>query len=82
MSPREAARREAQRRRAVPHILLDVRRGSRALSMTEDALRHRVRRRQIPFVRIGSRIYFEPERLRAWVAQQQVSAEPTDRTAA
>jgi hypothetical protein len=43
-----------------------------ALGMTTDALRARVKRRQIPFVRVGRRVYFTPEQLQAWIAERSM----------
>jgi hypothetical protein len=46
------------------------------LGITRLALRGRVRRRQIPFLRIGRKTYFNPKRLRQWLDGRIVDARP------
>lgn len=63
------------RRRAEPdRILLDVRHAARWLDMSKPALRARVRRRQVPFIKLGRRVYFNVEQLRTWLAERTQSA--------
>jgi hypothetical protein len=49
-------------------LLWDFPQAARELNWPILALRGRVRRKQIPFLRIGQRIYFSPEHLRKWLA--------------
>jgi len=35
-------------------------------------LRHRIRKRQIPFVKIGRKIYFDPADLDRWVDSKKI----------
>jgi hypothetical protein len=63
------------RRRTEPdRILLDFPHAARWLDMSRPALRARVRRRQIPFIKVGRRIYFNIDQLRSWIAERTQSA--------
>jgi hypothetical protein len=63
------------RRRTEPNrILLDFPHAARWLDMSRPALRARVRRRQVPFIKLGRRVYFNVEQLRAWLMEQTQGA--------
>lgn len=44
------------------------------LSVSESGVRQMVSRRQIPHLRLGRRVRFDPNELNAWVASQRVPA--------
>jgi excisionase family DNA binding protein len=53
--------------------LLTVEQLAARLSVTESAIRHMVYRRQIPFLRLGSkRLRFDPAAIDAWLEDQRV----------
>ena len=53
--------------------LLDVNELADYLSLTPQAVRHMVYRRQIPFIRLGSkRLRFDLAEIDAWLAHQRV----------
>ena len=53
--------------------LLTVEQLAERLSVTDKAIRHMVYRRQIPFIRLGSkRLRFDPDAIDAWLEDQRV----------
>ncbi len=53
--------------------LMNVREAAKYLSLSEDALRSMVQRRQIPFIKMGDRrIRFDPDELDRWLDAQRV----------
>jgi excisionase family DNA binding protein len=53
--------------------LLDVPQLAERLSVSEQAVRHMVYRRQIPFIRLGPRrLRFDPAAIDAWLKEQRV----------
>jgi hypothetical protein len=57
-----------------PGLLWNFPRTARELGWTESALRGRVRRRQIPFIKIGQTLYFSPDKLKAWLESRATTA--------
>ena len=47
------------------------------IGLSVAALRMRVHRRQIPFVRVGRSIYFAPEQIERWITQRLSPARPS-----
>lgn len=62
--------------------LIDVSTGCGLLGMTTAALRARIRRRQIPIVRIGGRIYLDPDAIERWIKDNSEPAIAASRSAA
>ena len=46
----------------------------RQLKKSVHGMRWLIRRRAIPIVRIGNRIYFQPEEIRKWVLEHSIPA--------
>jgi len=56
--------------RAPGTVLLTVEAGARWLGLSRDALRSRLRLGQLPFVRLGRRLYLVPDDVRAAIRKQ------------
>lgn len=52
--------------------LLDFKTVLERYSFKPWGLRHRIRVRQIPFVKIGRSIYFDPEDLDRWIEEKKI----------
>jgi excisionase family DNA binding protein len=48
-------------------VLMEVEQAAQFLGWTVPALRSRVQRREVPYVRVGRRVFFEPTQLREWI---------------
>ncbi len=60
-------------RSAMTPKLLDVNELAEYLSLTPQAVRHMVYRRQVPFIRVGPRrLRFDPAEIDAWLEAQRV----------
>jgi excisionase family DNA binding protein len=51
-------------------MLLNIRTAADVLDMSPGALRGRVQRREIPVVRVGRRVFFDRQRLEAWIRER------------
>ena len=51
----------------VSKLLIDINELSRRTPWNPGAIRNRVYRRQIPYRKIGGRLYFEPEEIEKWL---------------
>ncbi|MBD3666904.1 MAG: helix-turn-helix domain-containing protein [Kangiella sp.] len=49
---------------------------ARLLGLSEVTIRRWVMNRQIPYRKIGSRVFFDPEELREWVENCRVDPQP------
>lgn len=54
--------------------LLTSREVCRLYGFTKWGLQHLVRKRRIPIVKIGRRIYFDPKKLDSWVEEHEIEA--------
>lgn len=54
----------------VSPLLLDAHDTARALSISERTLWGLTNRGEVPFVRIGRRVLYDPQALRAWIGGQ------------
>ncbi len=55
--------------------LIHVKGAAKLLCMSVHALRKRIANREVPFVRIGRRIYFDRSDLRDWIEDRKVPPE-------
>jgi len=55
-----------------PNRLLSARQACVLLGLSLPTLRRMTAARAVPFVRIGSRVLFEPESLQAYIAERRV----------
>jgi len=53
-------------------LLWDFNQACTKLNKTPWGLRHLIRVRGIPIVRIGRKIYFDPVELRKWIEEQKI----------
>ena len=53
--------------------LIDYVEAARLLGLSKDTLRRYVSCRKLPFYKIGTRVFFDPEELRTWVYERKVS---------
>lgn len=65
---------EAEERRASG--LWRVKETAAYLNMTAHGLYKMVERRQVPFVRIGRLIFFDPKSLDTWIQENTIKADP------
>ncbi|KPJ86759.1 MAG: hypothetical protein AMS17_11045 [Spirochaetes bacterium DG_61] len=52
--------------------LLDIREAANILSLKTKTLYAYIHKRRIPFVKLGARVLFDPERLQNWVKERSV----------
>ena len=62
----------------IPRLLLDVHDTAEALSICERKLWELTNQGDIPCVRIGRRVLYDPRALRAWIDGQYQSGGPED----
>ena len=55
-------------------LLWDFEETRKQIKKSEHGLRWLIRNRAIPIVKIGNRIYFQPEEIRKWVLEHSIPA--------
>ncbi len=52
---------------------------ARLVGLSENTLRRYVSQRKVPFFKVGSLVFFDPERLRLWIEEKRVEPITRDR---